>query len=165
MASVYIGLGSNIGRREENLRRAVKEMNLQGIEVIRASRIYETRPVGFRWQPRFLNMVVEARTELDPFECLKRLQRIEAGLGRRRWFKNCPRRIDLDILLYGQAVVRTEELVIPHPRLYERPFFLFPLHELAPRLRHPGLKVSITELLSRLDRSGMRLWKNIAVEV
>jgi 2-amino-4-hydroxy-6-hydroxymethyldihydropteridine diphosphokinase len=159
MVSVFVGLGSNLGRRAENLRWAISELKAKGFELIHSSRIYETKPAGFRYQPKFLNMVIEAQTDLEPLECLKTLKTIESRLGRRRWFKNGPRSIDLDLLFYDQAVVNTGELTIPHPRLHRRPFVLFPLLEIAPNLRHPRLGVSIAEMVKELSSNGLKVWK------
>jgi 2-amino-4-hydroxy-6-hydroxymethyldihydropteridine diphosphokinase len=154
---IYLGLGSNLGDRLGCLRRAIEELRAAGIEVRRVSSIYETQPVGHTGQPWFLNCVVEAETERMPLQLLKRLQQIERRLGRRRRTPGGPRTIDIDILLFGNHVMETEALAVPHPRLAERRFVLQPLCELAPGLRHPGSGQTMAELLAGLaDRSAVR---------
>ncbi|MGB9791789.1 MAG: 2-amino-4-hydroxy-6-hydroxymethyldihydropteridine diphosphokinase [Thermacetogeniaceae bacterium] len=134
----FIGLGSNMGDRLGYLEAAIREMDLQPeIRVIRASSVYESEPVGYRDQSWFLNQVVEVETSLGPWQLLHALQGIENRLGRKRLFRWGPRVIDLDLLLYGGLVLEEEELTIPHPRMYERNFVLFPLNEIAPGLVHP----------------------------
>ena len=133
----YVGLGSNLGDRERNLRRAVARLAELGS--VRSSSVRETDPVGIADQPRFLNAAVELETELAPRDLLDRLLAIERELGRdraleRRWG---PRLVDLDLLLYGDEVVDEPGLTVPHPRLAERRFVLEPLHELDPELALP----------------------------
>lgn len=123
----------------------------------RVSSLYETEPVGLRGQPWFLNLVVEAETELFPVQLLDRLQQIEIRLGRRRTVPQGPRTIDIDILLYGSFRIQSERLTVPHPRLEQRRFVLEPLAELAPDLRHPVSHLTIRELLAATpDRSAVR---------
>lgn len=132
-------------------------MRAAGVEVKRVSSVYDTEPVGVRDQPWFLNVVVEAETELFPVQLLKRLQEIEIRLGRRRLGEQGPRTMDIDILLYGAFRVDRSDLTVPHPRLAERRFVLEPLHELAPDLRHPVSRLTIRELLAATtDRSALR---------
>ncbi|MBI3665589.1 MAG: 2-amino-4-hydroxy-6-hydroxymethyldihydropteridine diphosphokinase [Acidobacteria bacterium] len=157
MNTVYLSLGSNLGDRASNLDRAVAELRGAGVEVQRVSSLYETEPVGRRAQPWFLNLVAEAETELFPVQLLGRLQTIEIRLGRRRDVVQGPRTIDIDILFYGNFRIRSERLVVPHPRLEQRRFVLEPLAELAPELRHPVSRLTIRELLaSTADRSAVR---------
>ena len=137
MKRIYLSLGSNLGDREANLRKAVKRLASNEVRVLHTSRIYETEPVGYKNQAWFLNQVVEAETALFPMQLLTRIGRVERDLGRVRTLRNGPRTIDIDILFYGAAVVETTRLEIPHPRLAERRFVLAPLAELAPDLRHP----------------------------
>jgi 2-amino-4-hydroxy-6-hydroxymethyldihydropteridine diphosphokinase len=146
--TVYLALGSNIGDRESNLRAAIENMSSTGIEVLRESPIYETEPVGYAAQRWFLNMVVEAETALFPMQLLTRIGKIERALGRVRTIANGPRTIDIDILLYGTAVVRTPRLEIPHPRMHERRFVLAPLADLAPDLRHPVSRKPVRQMLN-----------------
>ncbi len=154
MKTVYLGLGSNLGDRQARLRRAIELLREEGVEVRRVSGIYESEPVDYTAQPWFLNCVVEAETELMPLQLLKRLQKIEARVGRRRTVPKGPRTIDIDILLYGNHVMATAPLTVPHPRLAERRFVLAPLREVAPGLRHPVSRKTISELLDGLTRPG-----------
>lgn len=147
MKRVYLSLGSNLGDRERLLERALAKLDAAGLRLLRVSSVYETEPLERRGQPWFLNMVVEAETELFPRVLLMRIRRIEVELGRRRLAPKGPRPIDIDVLLYGDAVIRTPELTIPHPRMSERRFVLEPLAELAPELRHPLDGRPIRELL------------------
>lgn len=149
MVEVYIALGSNIDDRLAWLREARHRLagELTGL---RASSIYETDPVGYEQQPRYLNAVVAGTTDLAPLNLLSILQRIEADLGRERLFPNAPRTIDLDLLLCDDLTLETPELILPHPRLHERFFVLVPLAELAPSLRHPQLNQTIGDLLRTL---------------
>lgn len=129
----YLGLGANLGPREETLSRALAALEGPALHVRRRSSLYETEPLGVTEQPRFLNAVAEVHTGLGPCTLLARCKATESALGRvprRRWG---PREIDLDVLIYGDWVIRTPELVVPHPRLRERDFALRPLAELAPQ--------------------------------
>jgi 2-amino-4-hydroxy-6-hydroxymethyldihydropteridine diphosphokinase len=137
MTVAYIGLGSNLGARGENLRVALERLRALGL--LRVSSVRETEPVGVTDQPRFLNAAAELETDLGPRELLARLLEIERELGReraaeKRWG---PRPIDLDLLVYGEEAIDEPGLTVPHPRLAERRFALEPLHELAPELRLP----------------------------
>jgi len=148
---VYLGLGSNVGNREAWLRSAVESLNAPDLKLLRTSSLYETEPIGFREQGWFLNIVAEFETALFPKQLLHRMQKVEAALGRRRTIKNGPRTIDLDILLYGNLVMKTEELEIPHPRYAERRFTLAPLAELSPELRDPETRRTMAEMLGKLS--------------
>ena len=148
MKTVYLSLGSNVGDRSGYLQQAVEMLNGAGVEVVRASSVFETEPLELREQNWFLNMAVECRTDLFPLQLLRRLKKIEAALGRKRIVPKGPRTIDIDIVLYGQAVVRMPVLEIPHPSFRERRFVLAPLAELAPELRDPVTKKTIGELLA-----------------
>jgi 2-amino-4-hydroxy-6-hydroxymethyldihydropteridine diphosphokinase len=150
---VYLGLGSNLGDRRANLEAAIEKLAL---DVKRRSSIYETEPRDFRNQPWFLNQVVEAETDLFPRQLLSHIQKVERDLGRKRTVAKGPRTIDIDILLYGNGVIKTSDLEIPHPRLAERRFVLEPLAELAPDLRHPVTNQSVRELLSRVAAQSVR---------
>jgi 2-amino-4-hydroxy-6-hydroxymethyldihydropteridine diphosphokinase len=144
---VYLSLGSNLGDREALLARALERLAAAGLRLLRISSVYETEPVDRRDQPWFLNLVVEAETDLFPRMLLMRIQRIEYELGRRRAAPKGPRPIDIDMLLYGDAVIRMPGLSVPHPRMTERRFVLEPLAELVPDLRHPLDGRPIRELL------------------
>ncbi|MEW6354907.1 MAG: 2-amino-4-hydroxy-6-hydroxymethyldihydropteridine diphosphokinase [Planctomycetota bacterium] len=148
----YIGLGSNVGDREENLRGALALLRESGgIEVTKVSSFHETAPVGGPPQGKFLNAAAEVRTALAPEELLDRLQAIERNLGRERTVKWGPRTVDLDILLYGDVVIQTERLTVPHPLMHERRFVLGPLNEIAPGAVHPVFGKTVSELLGGLD--------------
>jgi 2-amino-4-hydroxy-6-hydroxymethyldihydropteridine diphosphokinase len=133
----YVGLGSNLGDRKENIRRALEQLGELG--TVRASSIRETDPVGITDQPRFLNAVAEIETDLTARELLDRLLAIELEVGRDRagGVRWGPRAIDLDLLLYGNQTIEEPGLTVPHPRLAERDFVLEPLHELDPELALP----------------------------
>ncbi|HEY0673608.1 MAG TPA: 2-amino-4-hydroxy-6-hydroxymethyldihydropteridine diphosphokinase [Longimicrobiales bacterium] len=133
----FIGLGSNVGDRGANLRRAVMLLRRQ-MAVVAVSSIYESDPVGYTDQPRFWNMVVQVETDLSPRALLECLIGIEQEMGRERSFRNAPRNIDLDILLHDDVVMDEPGLNIPHPRIAQRAFVLKPLLELAPDLVDPA---------------------------
>lgn len=156
MHTVFIALGSNLGDRLSNLRAAVAALEPE-IKPRRCSSIYETPPWGYPNQPKFLNQVVSAETALEPVVVLNWLKSIEMMLGRQETFRYGPRLIDLDILFFDDLVIDTPPLVIPHPRLQERAFVLVPLAELAANLRHPRLDCTVSEMLSRVDSSGILL--------
>lgn len=133
---VYIGAGTNLGDRRANLGGALAALARLGtVEAV--SSVYESEPVGYTEQPAFWNLVARLRTALEPFDLRAALGAAEQRLGRRRTFRNGPRVIDLDVLLYGDRRVDTAELVIPHPRMMQRAFVLRPLAELDPEIRHP----------------------------
>ncbi|HZT71738.1 MAG TPA: 2-amino-4-hydroxy-6-hydroxymethyldihydropteridine diphosphokinase [Terriglobia bacterium] len=154
MKRVYLSLGSNLGDRLGTIRRALDQMSATGIEVRRVSSFYRTEPVEFREQPWFVNCVAEVATELLPMQLLKALQKIEWGLGRRRTVGKGPRTIDIDILLYENAVVRSATLTIPHAGMAERRFVLIPLCELAAHLRHPVTDRTVVEMLNETQDRG-----------
>ena len=131
MVICYIGIGSNLGNRRRYIERAVEELKkIKGIRVNRVSSIYETESVSDIPQGKFLNGVLEIETDLSPKSLLKELNRIEAGLGRKRIVRNGPRTIDLDILYYGDMNIKNDNLIIPHPKINEREFVLKGLREL-----------------------------------
>jgi 2-amino-4-hydroxy-6-hydroxymethyldihydropteridine diphosphokinase len=152
----YIALGSNVGDRAENLRSAREQIQASDLRVLRASSIYETAPRDVEDQPWFLNQVIECETDLFPRQLLARLQKIERAMGRKRAIAKGPREIDLDILLFGNAVVKALELEVPHPRLAERRFVLEPLAELVPEKKHPGTRRTIREMLSGVAGQAVR---------
>jgi 2-amino-4-hydroxy-6-hydroxymethyldihydropteridine diphosphokinase len=141
----YLGIGSNIGNRLENLRQAVGELNSTGIRVTRASSVYETEPWGFLDQPRFLNAVIEVETDLVPRRLLMALKTLEAALGRTEAIRWGPRLIDIDILIYDNLSVDEEDLHIPHQNLCHRLFVLAPLADLIPEWLCPS-GISVGEL-------------------
>jgi 2-amino-4-hydroxy-6-hydroxymethyldihydropteridine diphosphokinase len=153
VATVYLGLGSNIGDRPAVLRAALDELSSLG-EVVAVSSMYETEPWGDLDQPNFLNLCCLLRTPLEPELLVEQTQAIEQRLGRqpsRRWG---PRLIDIDLLTYDDRQLNTPRLTLPHPRIAERSFVLVPLAELAPGLRIPGHVGSVTDLLGQLRDSG-----------
>ena len=157
MPAVYLSLGSNVGDRPANLRAALDALPPAGVLVRQVSSLYETEPVDFLDQPWFLNCVVEAETEMEPHELLQSLRAIESQLGSQKEFAKGPRKLDLDILLYGAETIATPDLQIPHPRMLHRRFVLAPLAEIAPNLQHPSWPATVSTLLSRLaDPSQVR---------
>jgi 2-amino-4-hydroxy-6-hydroxymethyldihydropteridine diphosphokinase len=152
-----IALGSNLesrfGDREANLREAVRRTGALG-EVRAVSSFYDTEPVGYLEQPRFLNGALLLETDLDPRALMRELLAMERAMGRERLgaIAKGPRVIDLDLLLFGDWVLWAEELILPHPRMEERRFVLEPLVEIAPEWVHPVLGVAVRELLERLGR-------------
>ena len=159
--TAYIGLGSNIGDRAENLKRAIDFLKAkEGLEVKKGSSYYETEPVGFKEQGWFLNAVAEVETSLSPEGILRVCQEIEDEMGRKRGVRGGPRIIDLDILLYGDSIVDREDLKIPHPLMHNRKFVLVPLVEIAPEVIHPVLKKTVSSLLRELqDEQQVRRYK------
>ena len=159
MKRTYLSLGSNVGDREGNLRKAVERLASLDVRVLRSSRIYETEPVDYKDQAWFLNQVVEAETALFPMQLLARTGRVERELGRVRTRRNGPRTIDIDILFYAAAIVNTLRLEIPHPRMALRRFVLVPLAELAPDLRHPLTHRSVRQMLESAPPAVVRLMR------
>lgn len=161
MTTAYIGIGSNEGDRFTNLHNAIG-MLVQECTVGRISSIYETEPEGYADQPDFLNCVVEINTDIGAHQLLQALKGIEMIMGRQPSFLNGPRIIDLDILLYGDSVINSDELTIPHPRMHERAFVLIPFNEIAPGCMHPDLHKTINELLGELnERKEVKKWGKI----
>ncbi|HWR98155.1 MAG TPA: 2-amino-4-hydroxy-6-hydroxymethyldihydropteridine diphosphokinase [Candidatus Methanoperedens sp.] len=157
---IFLSLGSNIGRRPDNLRRALRLLDAEpGIRVVAVSRLYSTSPVGYTEQNEFLNGAVELRSRLEPRELLRRLKGIEARLGKSTPFRNGPRRIDIDLVLYGGSVIRDRDLTVPHPRMHLRRFVLEPLAEIAPRTVHPVFRSTVARLLAEVEDAGrVRPW-------
>jgi 2-amino-4-hydroxy-6-hydroxymethyldihydropteridine diphosphokinase len=156
LKTVYLGLGTNLGDRREHLNCARALLQSSDLLIARASSIYETEPRDFPNQPWFLNQVIEAQTTLFPRQLLARTQKIEREMGRKRTVDKGPRVIDIDILLYGESVVHTEALEIPHPRMADRRFVLEPLAELVPELLHPVTRKTIRGLLARVGDQTVR---------
>ncbi|MBT2571585.1 2-amino-4-hydroxy-6-hydroxymethyldihydropteridine diphosphokinase [Planococcus sp. ISL-110] len=151
MNQSYLSLGSNMGDRFDMLQQAVSQLTEHpAITVTGISSLYETDPVGFTDQDPFLNMVVQLETELEALALLDTCQEIEQNLNRKRLIRWGPRTIDLDILLYNQDNLKTEKLIVPHPRMYERAFVVVPLLEVNPDLEVPGA----------LETIGVRLWRS-----
>lgn len=157
MATAFLSLGSNIGDRAANIARAIDCLRKRGVQVIRQSSLYETEPVDYLDQGWFLNSMVQIETQLRPEELMQTLLGVERSMGRERRIPKGPRLIDIDILLYGNEIVRSPELKIPHPRMTERRFVLVPLAEIAPAVAHPVFKKTIAELLALTpDQSTVR---------
>ena len=157
MADVYIALGANVGDSRASMRLALSSLKMH-CDVIAVSSLYKTEPVGFLAQDWFLNAAVHARTWRTPAQFLEELQTIETRLGRQREIPNGPRTIDLDILLWDDAILHEDGLTIPHPRLHERLFVVEPLFEIAPQLTIPGLGKTIAELRESLHGSMRVEW-------
>ena len=155
MPIAYIALGSNLGDRAAILAAATDRLGRLGRVVARSS-LYETEPVGYRDQPVFLNAALALETELEPLPLLHALLSIERELGRdrSRGLPKGPRTLDLDLLLLGDAIVAGDELTLPHSALAHRRFVLTPLAQIAPHVRHPQLKQTMTDLLAQLPDEG-----------
>jgi len=144
--TVYLGLGGNLGNREDNLRK-VREFISERLKIDKVSSVYETEPVSEIKQPRYLNMVIKTHTSLSPAGLLITLKSIELKMGRVPDPRpNAPRIIDIDILIFGDKIVNNDQLTIPHARLHERAFDLVPFAEIAPEVVHPVLHKTIKEL-------------------
>ncbi len=160
----FIGLGSNLGDREANLRQALEYLaQAPETTVVRASSLYDTEPVGVEDQPHFLNAVAQLETQLTPRQLLWNLMLVERRLGRVRSQRWGPRTIDLDLLLYEDVVIEDHDLELPHPELAKRSFVLVPLVELEPLLPHPVTRETMLALLHRLGarplvKHGSRIW-------
>lgn len=157
----FLSLGTNIGDRLDNLQTALRFLRLsEGVTIEKLSSIYETEPVGYTEQPAFLNMAIQVSTSLSAEELLELCLSLEQKLGRIREFKWGPRIIDLDILLYNQDNIKSEKLIVPHPRMHERAFVLVPLIEIDPAICFPGSDMPLEKALSSIqERKGVRLWK------
>lgn len=154
-----LGIGSNMGNPAANCAVADRCLSkIDGVTVLRRSSLYRTQPVGVEGQGWFVNGVIEVRTALGPRSLMDALMGVEERMGRVRNGRWGPRIIDIDILLYGQAVIDEEGLVIPHPRLHERRFVLVPLDEIAPYAIHPAFGVSVRGLLDRLQDTSAVEW-------
>ncbi len=165
MVEAYLGLGSNLRGRQLNLTRAV-ELLSQQVRVKQLSSLYETEPVGYQEQPRFLNAVCQLTTSLTPEELLALAKQVEAALGRTPSFPDAPRLIDIDILFYGNRVISSSQLTIPHPRLTERAFVLIPLAEIAPDLAHPVSGRKVREMLESVPGlEGVKKWHQESIDV
>jgi 2-amino-4-hydroxy-6-hydroxymethyldihydropteridine diphosphokinase len=160
--TAYIALGANLGDREKSIRHAINELkHTPGIQVTRISKLIENPAIGGpENSPDFLNGVVEIQTTLGSHDLLHRLLEIERHMGRERREKWSPRIIDLDLLLYGDKIIASDELVVPHPLMHERRFVLEPLAGIAPNVVHPTLGVSVTDLLLNLPGETARRHKD-----
>jgi len=151
---IYLGLGSNLGERIDNLSRAVSLLS-KIMEIKKVSPVYQTKPWGFTEQPEFLNQVISGLTALEPEALLDKTRRIELEMGRKTTFHYGPRIIDIDILFFAVRVIDQPGLTIPHPHIAERAFVLVPLADIAPNFIHPVLGRKIVELLSKVDSTSV----------
>lgn len=148
---IFLGLGSNLGDRENHIVKAIKALNnVAGVKVNRIAPLYKTPPWGHVEQEWFLNTVVEIETQLNPHQLFKEIKNIEEQIGRTPSFRWGPREIDIDILLFNDQIIADAELEIPHRHLTERAFVLKPLLDLEPAIRHPATKESLRANLERL---------------
>jgi 2-amino-4-hydroxy-6-hydroxymethyldihydropteridine diphosphokinase len=156
---VYLSLGSNVGKREENLAQALGALNREHIHIVAQSSVYETEPQDVIQQPWFMNVAVECETRYFPMQLIGVIERMERDLGRERGpsaVRRGPRVIDIDILLFGDAVIATPRLTVPHARMLERRFVLEPLLEIAPDLRHPGTREPLSKCLRKVEGQKVR---------
>lgn len=151
MPIVFIGIGSNLGKREKNCEVAICLLEKNSLEITERSSMIETEPWGITEQPKFINLAIKAKTDLGPGELLELLKKIESKAGRQPGTRWGPRAIDLDILFYDDLIFKTEDIEIPHPGIAEREFVLKPLAEIAQDKIHPVLQKSIKMLLDEIQ--------------
>lgn len=158
MNKAYLSLGSNIGKRKENILKAYKILKDQGITIVRQSSFYETAPVGVEDQKDFINSVIQIETELEPYELLEKCHLVEKKLKRKRVIHWGPRTIDVDILLFNNLELNEPDLIIPHQEIKNRAFVLIPLAEINDSLEISGDKIQ--GLITKLDTTGVELIEN-----
>jgi 2-amino-4-hydroxy-6-hydroxymethyldihydropteridine diphosphokinase len=158
MNKVYLSLGSNIGERKDNILKAYKILENQGIDIVKKSSFYETAPVGYENQKYFINSVIEILTELEPYELLEKCHLVEKNLKRKRIVRWGPRTIDVDILLFNDLSLNDLDLVIPHKEIKNRAFVLVPLYEIDESVLIS--EVEIDKIIKKVDTSGVRLIQN-----
>ena len=147
---VYLSLGSNLGDRRANLKKALSLLG-DSVDIASVSSVYDTEPVGVGEQPRFLNLVCRVNTNIGSLQLLSFIKGIEAEMGRDLKLKNAPRVVDIDIIFHGDTIMESQELTIPHPRMRERAFVLIPFAEIAPEIVHPVSGERIDDLASRVE--------------
>jgi len=151
MANAYVGLGSNLGDKTDNIRQALDMLDrADGVSVLAVSSFYETEPEGYEDQDWFVNAAAQMQTDLPPRGLLKLLKEMEQAIGREESVRWGPRKIDLDLLLYDQLCLESQDLTIPHPRMHQRAFVLVPLAEIAAEMLHPIMEKTIGTLLGEL---------------
>lgn len=156
LTKIFLGLGSNLGESSINIFEAVEQLNAEpNIQNIKLSPLYLSPPMGPQDQPDFINAVLRAETSFTPSKLLERIKLIEKGMGREAGLRWGPRIIDIDILLYGEQIIHTDKLSIPHIGLSERSFVLYPLSDLDKQLKIPGL-APLTELIDNLGKTDIR---------
>lgn len=159
---VYLGIGSNLGNKQNNLDRAKFELQSYDLKIHKISSIYETESWPNPNKPKFLNIVIKIKTSLSPFNLLRICNIIESNLGRKRDVKNAPRTCDIDILDYNQKVLNyNENLILPHPGISKRNFVLLPLYEISKSWTHPKSKLKISELINLLEIKNLRSIKQV----
>ena len=159
MTTIYLSLGSNIGNRKNNLRKALIELNMNNIKEIKISSLYETEPVGPK-QRNFYNIAGKFKTTLQPQELLKKIKQIEEYLGRTKTYRWGPRVIDIDILFYGKQIIKNKNLIIPHKEITNRAFVLVPMNEIAPNFIHPVYN----KIIKTLNNNIQNIQKDIHIK-
>jgi 2-amino-4-hydroxy-6-hydroxymethyldihydropteridine diphosphokinase len=152
MSTVYLSLGSNIGDKKNNIKNAINILK-KHVREMQVAKLYETKPMYFEKQEMFLNTVIKGETLLSPQELIAFVKLTETDLGRQERFRNGPREIDIDILFYDQLVYKSDNLIIPHPRITERTFVLEPFMDIDPEFMHPIFKKSMKELFDRIEKN------------
>jgi len=151
MKTIYIGIGSNVGSRYSNIKKALTLLKENKIKVNKISSMYETSPVGITKQNWFINCVAECETSLSADKIVAAFKKVESKLGRKKTIKWGPRIIDIDLLLYDKRVINEKKVIVPHPYLHLRRFVMEPLIEVNGRLKHPVLKIKISEILNNIS--------------
>ena len=152
---IYLGIGSNLGNRKNNINKAKFELSKNNVFILKESNIYETLSWPNKKNPKFLNIVLKVSTFLSPLKLLKVCKKIEKSLGRKKTVKNAPRKCDIDILDYNSKQMK-RDVILPHPRMHNRNFVLFPLFEINKNWKHPISKESIKTLISSLSNKDIR---------